>query len=409
LSPGIKPVDIAVSQTLSVLVCALVMASVALPAQQRDAVLPIRGQVVDADTGVPLVRARVIQTTVDADPVFTNDQGEFDVEKARPGAAGLRITKAGYVAWQQTVAEAAATPLRVLLTRGAAINGRVVDQYGRAEASVFVVARAAGSSDREPPAGRQFSAQVDALGDYRLGGLPPGRYAVRAMRERDMRKPPNLSREELLFGPPTYVDVGTDGIEVTLKPGDDIADISFSMPGPAPDCGPRDSQRPAPGIVRASIHGRVTGVSGEPLPCAQVIAQSPDASVPPASTDDQGYYTIYGLPAGTFTLAVQASGYVSLNSGLVSDGQRQAITLRAGEARDGADFTLRRLGMLSGTVRDEHGEPLEGIAMTSFRVGRKSDPVVVMPEAFRPVTDDRGQYRLFNLQPGRYVVSATAK
>jgi hypothetical protein len=319
------------------------------------------------------------------------------------GSDSLTVTKAGYVAAVVAVpARGSSSDARIGLTHSAAISGHVADRYGRATENTFVTAVPVTRDEPSSSSVRQFYAQTDGLGDYRLSGLPPGRFRVRALRTREGRVPPNLSREELLFGAGSYVDAGAT-LDLTVNSGDEITGADFTSPGTPPACGSTESLRPAPGVVRAIIRGRVTGALGEPVPCAHVTVMSPVASVPPGETDEQGFYTIYALPAGTFSLNATASAYVlPLNPAVT-------ITLRAGEEREHVDFVLARTGVITGRVVDEHGEPLEGIRIAVFN-GRRYAGRYLVPSSSPggPTTDDRGQYRITGLQPGRYFVSASA-
>jgi protocatechuate 3,4-dioxygenase beta subunit len=392
-------------------------------AQTTVAARSLRGIVVDADTGAPLRRARVaLVAPSDAPPVFTDNQGQFAIEVPSSANVTLRITKAGYAVALSPITAgrtAAGTPagttqpseLRVALTRGVVISGRVLDRYGRPTTDTFVAAvMAAAPGDAPSSSSRRFFVQTDGLGDYRLSGLPAGRFEVHAARRRDGRDPPNMSREEMVFGTGGFVDVGDEKVAVAVKAGDELHDIDFRTPGQAAECGDRESQRPAPGVVRGIIRGQVTDASGVPLPCARVTINSPDASVPWSESDEQGFYTVYGLPAGTFSLTAEVYGYRSLSYGQArSTDPEVTVTLRAGEERERIDFSLPRLGIITGTVVDEQGEPLEGIRMASIRLLRVAGRYMQRPEfAGDPTTDDRGRYRLTDLMPGQYLVSARA-
>jgi hypothetical protein len=359
----------------------------------------LRGFVVDATTGVPLRRARLSAGSETL--VFTDDLGQFTLATTPVGRGPLRVTKAGYVAAIiPSGGVGSASDVRIPLVRGAAINGRVVDRYGHAAEDTFVTAvMMAPPGDRTPAASRQFFTQVDALGDYRLAGLPSGRFQVRAMKRRPGNIPVNLSREEMLFGNGSYVDAGSDPVEMALQPGDEIHDVLFRPPGTTASCGPNENLRPGPGVVRGAIRGRVVDAGGEPIACASITVASATASVPPGESDEQGYYTIDGVPAGTFSLQATAAGFVFPVDRSVS------ITLRAGEERERVDFVLSRLGIITGTVVDEHGEPLEGIRMFAFNTRRFGLRYLVPPSyPGEPITDDQGRYRLLGLQPGRYLV-----
>ena len=71
------------------------------------------------------------------------------------------------------------------------------------------------------------------------------------------------------------------------------------------------------------------------------------------------------------------------------------------------DVTLARWGTLTGRVFDELGDPVQGATVQVLRVqyqaGRRQ--LVHVQTAAHP-TDDLGQYRLFALSPGQYIVSA---
>ena len=80
------------------------------------------------------------------------------------------------------------------------------------------------------------------------------------------------------------------------------------------------------------------------------------------------------------------------------------ITVAADQWVSDLRIPLWRLGSITGRVLDERGEPVVGVAVRGFSTawvaGRSqfvgTDPVT---------TDDRGEYRLANLMPGKYAVS----
>jgi hypothetical protein len=142
-----------------------------------------------------------------------------------------------------------------------------------------------------------------------------------------------------------------------------------------------------------------------------VIVRVPQGVVPQVYTDRQGRYTIEGLSAGSFILEARAVGYIALQYGQrVTSDAEAPIALRDGEMHAGADFALPRESIISGAIADEHGEPVEGVPIWAFQVhyvdGR---PVIVSTVITRPLTDDRGRYRLIGVQPGAYLVAAIAR
>lgn len=119
-----------------------------------------------------------------------------------------------------------------------------------------------------------------------------------------------------------------------------------------------------------------------------------------ALTDDSGKYEILNVEPGGFSLQfIRAPGYVSpagQNSKLyqVKEGQQAVL-----------DFALTPLGTISGKVTDSDGDPLRGarVAAMAYTYSNGRKAIETMDAAS---TDDRGEYRLYNLKPGRYFVVA---
>jgi hypothetical protein len=62
-----------------------------------------------------------------------------------------------------------------------------------------------------------------------------------------------------------------------------------------------------------------------------------------------------------------------------------------------------RTGAISGRVLDSDGEPLTGANVEIIPISRKKDSIL----SFHAATDDRGQYRAYNIPPGKYHVAAS--
>ena len=87
----------------------------------------------------------------------------------------------------------------------------------------------------------------------------------------------------------------------------------------------------------------------------------------------------------------QASQQVQL-----SDGQSMAVTIR-----------LQRTGAIAGRVLDEGGEPLARAQVRALRRDTYSGNVASGGIGAHATTDDLGQFRLYDLQPGDYFVVGT--
>src|SRR5262249_39664370 len=153
--------------------------------------------------------------------------------------------------------------------------------------------------------------------------------------------------------------------------------------------------------------------TGEPLKSARIVLVDPEHNDPAQGlTDSSGHFVIAGVPAGIYHFRASKVGYVEQsyrpNGG---DGSTQLLALEPGEKLDKVLFRLNRAGVISGRITDENGEPAADVlvealvptnAMT-FGPGSRFP----MDRAQYAVTNDLGEYRLFDLPPGRYFVAVT--
>jgi hypothetical protein len=152
------------------------------------------------------------------------------------------------------------------------------------------------------------------------------------------------------------------------------------------------------------ITGRVVADDGQPMGGAQVIALSVGKSrlagrAQMTNCDAEGNFKLAGLSSGVYSLLSRSPGYV-----LVQDQSRK---YRIGES---AIIRMSRGGVITGRVTDEFGEPMVGFNVIADRVrdseGRPYRDAASMNEMNSSrMTDDRGVYRLYGLEPGAYVVS----
>ena len=176
----------------------LTCGSAPAPAQEpapasRTAALTLRGVLVDAGSGRTLPRARVnvMSGRANAASVLTDSGGSFSVAVPAGAALSIRIVKAGYASVTLPVSPrqiSGADPLRIEVPRGAVMAGRAVDASG--EPALRVAVRRLTSSDAAvwSPVGPDglvatdnlFTLSPDDRGEYRVGGLVAGRYAVDA-------------------------------------------------------------------------------------------------------------------------------------------------------------------------------------------------------------------------------------
>ncbi|MCC7044877.1 MAG: carboxypeptidase regulatory-like domain-containing protein [Acidobacteria bacterium] len=123
-------------------------------------------------------------------------------------------------------------------------------------------------------------------------------------------------------------------------------------------------------------------------------------------TDDQGRFNFQALPAGRFTLTASKSGFVDITYGAKRAGRPGTpIQLSDGQNLTGLTIAMPRGGVITGIVVDEHGEPAPGTPVRALRYVMQTGERRLQ-QAGQDQTDDRGMYRIFQLQPGDYIVNA---
>src|SRR5688572_2811549 len=161
----------------ALLLSAAVSAHAQGPADVTAPAPTLRGRVIGVDNDAALRRARVAVAmgAERIEPVFTDDDGRFEVRLPSRAALTLTTTKAGYAAMTLPVPAAALDrEVNLRLARGASISGRIVDASGMPAADVPVTVRHVGGGAGGP----QHATTTDDLGEYRLGSLPAGRYRM---------------------------------------------------------------------------------------------------------------------------------------------------------------------------------------------------------------------------------------
>lgn len=160
----------------------------------------------------------------------------------------------------------------------------------------------------------------------------------------------------------------------------------------------RHTKTPAPNS--GAITGLILDDNGQPVAGAQIIVDKVDTRnlMQFINTDDAGRFKTSGLPPGLYAMEVHWPGYILRPNGI------RPVTHRAGEH---LTFHLIKGGVITGRVTDATGDPVVSADVIARRThdpeGRK-----VKPDSEGNRTDDRGVYRIYGLQPGRYVVHISA-
>jgi len=151
--------------------------------------------------------------------------------------------------------------------------------------------------------------------------------------------------------------------------------------------------------------------TGLPLARAHVTLVPAQAglSAAAADTDEKGAFVIGGVASGRYSLSASRDGYLTTSvCWLGSVRLQQTFAIGTKEAVSGLSFRLRPFAVMAGRVSFDDGEPAMNIRVEAYREYRNHlrHGYALAGSA---VTNDRGEYRLFGLHPGSYVVAATER
>jgi uncharacterized GH25 family protein len=125
-----------------------------------------------------------------------------------------------------------------------------------------------------------------------------------------------------------------------------------------------------------------------------------------ATTDASGKFRFEGVDAGDYYLKIKHAGYVEETyEPRAANASEGRLHLTAGQEVHDVDFRLVPHGAVSGKVVDEDGDPVGDAMVTASKVSYASGHRSLLP-GDTAQTNDRGEFRLGKLSPGRYYLVA---
>ncbi|MGA3096623.1 MAG: carboxypeptidase regulatory-like domain-containing protein [Bryobacteraceae bacterium] len=175
------------------------------------------------------------------------------------------------------------------------------------------------------------------------------------------------------------------------------------------------SAQPEPDKCR--LEGKVlNSVTGAPVRKAQVVLDGVATASRPAAgpagrllsvaltaaTDSEGRFVFEGLDAGTYTVMAFRDGFRNA----ATQGRLDEPTpLVPGEDKRDLILKVEPLTIISGRVRDEDGDPVRAeVSVMKYEYGANGRDLVAERNAD---TNDLGEYRVFDLPPGKHYVKVT--
>ena len=405
----------------------------------------LQGQVrLASESAAVLRRVRITLAGSTAPPAFTDQEGRFEL-LVPERAWALRISKPGFAPQvMQGSGTEPASPLDVRLVRGAAINGRVIDGSGMPVVDARITVRQARDAGRRGQVPITVTVRSDDLGEFRVGSLPAGRYALEVdgnSRQTGLGSPqvtrivPPSASADVDPEPAAAEPAGTGTLppsavlvrtaeEASVVVTFDRRDADFRAAAEYAASAEASTAQATAGIARWSlvggrggglalrgtgaVAGRVTDHNGRPVAGAIVRLDPVSPSAPrTAASDGTGRYVFSGVAAGAYRVSALKTGFIEGEYGQQRVGQPGVIVRVADRLRsERIDIGLRRGAAISGSVMDPDGEPLEGVAMHAWRLEYRNGLPVTQSAGVVSRSDDRGRYRLHSLPPGTYFVVA---
>lgn len=290
--------------------------------------------------------------------------GVTSVNEARPVAVGLGQ-------------ESLDNDFSLQLIHVARVTGRVTNPDGSPSTSGTVTLMPDSAVERGRQFGINYNSRIDWEGSFRVNGVPPGRYLLRA-RGDDTVEPQFAS--------------------VPLTVGDgDVASLTVIL------------------SAAASISGTVSFPAGEAqipdLTQIRVAAPSTEQQVgnqAQARVEKDGSFTIDGLPAGPHLIRPNGGLRGWTLSSIVADGRDVTdtpIDLRSGQKLSNVTITFsNRINEINGTITNDQGTPVPEYTVLAF----STDQSFWRPQSRQIATarpDQTGRFRIRGLPPGDYYVA----
>lgn len=378
-------------------------------AQPRTATAIVRGRITAAASDQPLHRVRITLTGQNPTPptTVTDMDGVFELTNVPAGSYSITAARAGYLPaqyGQRRPQERGRTVVvrdgdvvehvEIALQRAGVLSGRVFDESGDPYPGVRVEAiELRYTRGRRVPL-QAGMATTNDLGEFRVGGLTPGTYQLRASTTEtweDDDKKKGTHAYAVTYFP------GTPGTEmaqtISVAAGQEVPslDVTF-VPGRAVRIG---------GVLQDS--------SGQPLPMQAVhldrITRGIGGALVSASaggstrSDSGGAFELRGIPPGEYLLYSGSTETEHASQPLiVADADVTGIVL-----------TPRKASTLRGSVVTDEGQPTFPASRVQISlISVDENSVLPAWEAPRPQTvGSDWSFRLFLIMDGRFLLRPT--
>jgi protocatechuate 3,4-dioxygenase beta subunit len=160
---------------------------------------------------------------------------------------------------------------------------------------------------------------------------------------------------------------------------------------------------PEKGVVAGKV---LNSITGEPVRKAQVALMGKPGTTEGGSTvtDAAGRFEFTGLGPGSYKVAAFREGYDS-PSGPATSSKLPRVTLASGEEKRDFVIRLTPLGAITGRILDEDGDPIRQIEVQTMVYRYTAAGRQLIPRG-NAMSNDLGEYRIYDVPPGRYYLKA---
>lgn len=404
---------------------------VALLAQSRSSGT-VSGQVVTADHR-PLARARVELATSRSTrlSVLTDTSGRFvfrgvpadryTVAASLPGYLPATEASKGMVV--QVGDGQVVRDIEIHLVRGGVLAGLVTDPAGAPVVSGTV--RIMRQLSDHGGFGQGVTTHTDNRGAFRMWGIPAGTYVVSATATSPTDRRSGVDVSETLYPGTTSA---ADALAITLKAGDEVGGIDFSLTSVPPREGTSAIRGVITGVVYTDAGSPAAGMRVEARKEGRGAESGSSRAAATARTNDRGEFRLWGLLPGPYYLSaapatstpvdgVGAAGqdnaaggfeYVrTFYPGTDSPNRAEPIMLPPEEELNGVSFPLRLMftTTVKGVVLDRSGTPPASAIINV--VEQASDPTKPV-KTFRTRSYPSGAFEITGIPAGQYTIDAVA-
>ena len=365
----------------------------------------IEGTVVNSVTNEPIKKAQVMLMGAPTPGMhqpptaITDASGAFSFLKLPPGAYTVQASHNSYSSTRDMIlgdnqkqivvtADQHVAGVTLRLTPGGAISGHLIDEYGDPAENCQVMAVPPGQQP-QTGRGRLYAASTDDRGEYRISGMPAGRYSVFERCHSTLAAPHGFLPRgdaripELVFVPEFYGGTPTSkgASMVSVQAGSETQGIDFRLK------------------TANAIAVRIAIASDQPFNPRQLQVEL----IPPGATylqfdafrDQQsGAFMARGITPGTYTVLA-----VSLDEDAGLYGETEANISDAAR-----------------TVAVQLGAPMALTGSVQFAGDSKTDPGRLRDITLIPLDQNRGlrfprtqinkdgTFTLTGVMPGRFMV-----